>query len=68
MMKFISNLAELKPRTGTKLDMFANITLTSIKQCMKFKLHYDDWVRVHPLKRSNQPIITLYNIQQQQQF
>jgi hypothetical protein len=28
---------------------------------MKFKLLYDDWVRVHPLKRSNQPVITLYN-------
>jgi hypothetical protein len=28
---------------------------------MKFKLLYDDWVRTHPLKRSNQPVITSFN-------
>jgi membrane-bound lytic murein transglycosylase len=28
---------------------------------MKFKLLYDDWVRIHPLKRSNQPVITSFN-------
>jgi hypothetical protein len=36
-----------------KVDMFVNITLASIAQYMKFKLLYDDWVRTHPLKRSN---------------
>jgi hypothetical protein len=41
--------------------MLANITLASIAQCMKCKLLYDDWIRIHPLKRSNQPAITLYN-------
>jgi hypothetical protein len=45
-----------------KVDMLANITLASIAQCMKFKLLYDDWVRIHPLKRSNQPVIILFNI------
>jgi ribosome-interacting GTPase 1 len=44
-----------------KVDMLANITLASIAQCMKFKLFYDDWVRTHPLKRSNQPVITSFN-------
>jgi hypothetical protein len=44
-----------------KVDMLANITLASIAQCMKFKLLYDDWVRTHPLKRSNQPVITSFN-------
>jgi hypothetical protein len=44
-----------------KVDMLANITLASIAQCMKFKLFYDDLVRTHPLKHSNQPVITLYN-------
>jgi hypothetical protein len=44
-----------------KVDMLANITLTSIAQCMKFKLLYGDWVRVHPLKRSNQPVISSFN-------
>jgi hypothetical protein len=28
---------------------------------MKFKLLYDDWIRVHPLKRSNKPVITSFN-------
>jgi hypothetical protein len=44
-----------------KVDILANITLASIAQCMKFKLLYDDWVRTHPLKRSNQPVITSFN-------
>jgi hypothetical protein len=44
-----------------KVDMLANITLASIAQYMKFKLLYDDWVRTHPLKRSNQPVITSFN-------
>jgi hypothetical protein len=44
-----------------KVDMLANITLASIAQCMKFKLLYDDWSRTHPLKRSNQPVITSFN-------
>jgi hypothetical protein len=45
-----------------KLDILANITLASIAQCMKFKLLYDDWIRIYPLKQSTQPVITLYNI------
>jgi hypothetical protein len=44
-----------------KVDMLANITLACIAQCMKFKLFYDDWVRTHPLKRSNQPVITSFH-------
>jgi hypothetical protein len=44
-----------------KVDMLANITLAGIAQCMKFKLLYDDWVRTHPLKRSNQPVITSFH-------
>jgi hypothetical protein len=41
--------------------MLANITLAGIAQCMKFKLLYEDWVRTHPLKRSNQPVITSFH-------
>jgi hypothetical protein len=41
--------------------MLANITLASIAQCMKFKLLYDDWIRTHLLKRSNQPVITSFH-------
>jgi hypothetical protein len=44
-----------------KVDTLANITLASIAQCIKFKLLYDDWVRVHFLKHNKQPVITLYN-------
>jgi hypothetical protein len=44
-----------------KVDMFPNITLASIAQCMKFKLLYDDSVKTHSLKRSNPPVITLNN-------
>jgi hypothetical protein len=44
-----------------KVDMLANIILAGIAQCMKFKLLYDDWVRTHPLKRSNQPVITSFH-------
>jgi hypothetical protein len=44
-----------------KVDMLANITLASIAQCMKFKLLYDVWVRTHPLKHSNQPLITSFH-------
>jgi hypothetical protein len=43
-----------------KVDLLANITLASIAQYMKFKLLYDDLVRTHPLKRSNQPVITSF--------
>jgi hypothetical protein len=43
-----------------KVDMLANITLAGIVQCMKFKLLYDDWIRTHPFKRSNQPVITSF--------
>jgi hypothetical protein len=45
-----------------KVDMLANITLASIYQSIKFKLLYDDWVRPHPLKRSNQPVITSFHV------
>jgi hypothetical protein len=45
-----------------KVNMLANTTLASIAQCMKFKLLYDDWVRIYSLKRSNQPVITTFHI------
>jgi hypothetical protein len=45
-----------------KVDMLANITLACIGQCMKFKLLYDDWVRIYPFKRSNQPVITSFHV------
>jgi hypothetical protein len=44
-----------------KVDMFANITLASIAQYIKFKLLYDDLVRTHPLKRSSQPVIITFH-------
>jgi hypothetical protein len=44
-----------------KVDMFANITLASIAQYIKFKLLYDDLVRTHPLKPRNQTVITSFN-------
>jgi hypothetical protein len=28
---------------------------------MKFKLLYDDWIRTHPLKRRNQPVINFFH-------
>jgi hypothetical protein len=59
MISPINNL--IKMFFKWKLDMFANITLVSIVQCMKFKLLYEDLVRTHPLKRSNQPLITSFH-------
>jgi membrane-bound lytic murein transglycosylase len=41
--------------------MLANITLASIAKCMKFKLLYDDWVRMYVLKCNNQPVITSFH-------
>jgi hypothetical protein len=43
-----------------KVNMLANITLASIAQCMKCKLLYDDLVKTHLLKRSNQTIISSF--------
>jgi hypothetical protein len=44
-----------------KVDILANFTLPTIAECMKFKLLYDDLVRMHLLKRSNQPVITSFH-------
>jgi hypothetical protein len=44
-----------------KVDRLDNIILASIAQNMKFKLLYDDLIRTHPPKHSNQPIITFFH-------
>jgi hypothetical protein len=44
-----------------KVDMVTYITLTNIMQNMKFKLLDEDWVTTHPLKHSNQPVVTSFH-------
>jgi hypothetical protein len=38
------------------VDMLANLSLASLAQCIKYKLLYDDYRPIFPIKYSNIPI------------
>jgi hypothetical protein len=50
----INNLIKIFFQYG--VDMFANLSLASLAQCIKYKVFYDDYRPTFPIKYSNIPI------------
>jgi hypothetical protein len=50
----INNLIKMFFQYG--VDMLANLSLASLAQCIKYKLLYDDYRPIFPIKYSNIPI------------